>query len=170
MEKKGRMCKNRITRERFTAVVEETMDIMYRLSYGILNNVTDAEDAVAQSLLKAWEKLDHLKKEEQLRSWMIRIVINTSKSMLFRRGREVSFDQEKLTAGLIQEGPQETSLWSQVRELKETHRVVLLLYYYEGYSVKEIAGMLRVPEGTVKSRLARAREELGQIIVEDSKM
>lgn len=164
------MSKNRITKERFTAVVEETKDIMYRLSYGILKNVTDAEDAVAQSLLKAWEKLDHLKKEEQLRSWMISIAMNTSKNMLSRRGREVLLDQEELAVSLIQEGPQETNLWSQVWEMKKTYRVVLLLYYYDGYSVKEIAGMLRVPEGTVKSRLARAREELGQMIEEDRKM
>lgn len=161
------MNKNQITKEYFSAVVEASMDIMYRLSYGILKNLTDVEDAVAQSLLKAWEKQEHLRKEEYLRNWMISIVINTSKDMLSRRGREMPFDQEEFAASLIQEGPQEISLWSQLWELKEAYRTVLVLYYYKGYSVREIAGMLHVPEGTVKSRLARAREELGKIIEED---
>lgn len=161
------MNKNQITKEYFSAVVEASMDIMYRLSYGILKNLTDVEDAVAQSLLKAWEKQEHLRKKEYLRNWMISIVINTSKDMLSRRGREIPFDQEEFAASLIQEGPQEISLWSQLWELKEAYRTVLVLYYYKGYSVREIAGMLHVPEGTVKSRLARAREELGKIIKED---
>lgn len=162
------MGKNRITKERFTAVVEQTMGLLYWFSYGILRNKTDAEDAVAQCLLKAWEKLDQVKNEKQLRSWMIQIVKNTSKNMLSRRGREVSFTEE-IAAGFIQEEPQETSLWSQVWELEEIYREVLLLYYYEGYSVKEIAGMLRVPQGTVKSRLARSRERLREILEKEDK-
>lgn len=159
------MNENRITKERFTAVVEEAKDVMYRLSYGILKNKADAEDAVAESLLKAWEKLDSLKQDESLRGWLIRIVINTSKNILSARKRTIPCDQDELAAAIsVQWEPPGTGLWSHVWEMTEVYRTVLLLYYYSGYSVKEIAEVLRVPEGTVKSRLSRAREELRQIM------
>lgn len=159
------MNENRITKERFTAVVEEAKDVMYRLSYGILKNRADAEDAVAESLLKAWEKLDSLKQGESLRGWLIRIVINTSKNILSARKRTIPFDQDELAAAISVQGESPgAGLWSHVWEMTEVYRTVLLLYYYSGYSVKEIADVLRVPEGTVKSRLFRAREELRQIM------
>ncbi|MCI9418767.1 MAG: RNA polymerase sigma factor [Eubacterium sp.] len=162
------MDENKITKERFIAVVEEAKDVMYRLSFGILRNKADAEDAVAESLLKAWEKLDSLNKGESLRGWLIRIVINTSKNILSVRNRTIPCDQDELAAAVsVQDQPPGTGLWSHVWEMTEVYRSVLLLYYYSGYSVKEIAEALRVPEGTVKSRLSRAREELRQILEYD---
>lgn len=159
------MNKNRITKERFSAVVEEAKDVMYRLSYGILNSEADAEDAVAEALLKAWEKLGSLEKEESLRSWLIRIVINTSKNILSARKWLIPYDPDELAAAIpFWEEPPDTEIWEYVREVSEAYRTVLLLYYYGGYSVRETAAILNVPEGTVKSRLARARKKLRQII------
>ena len=163
--RKKNMNKNRITKERFSAVVEEAKDVMYRISFGILKNETDAEDAVAEALLKAWEKLGNLEKEESLRGWLIRIVINTSKNILSARKWLIPYDPDELAAAIpFWEEPPEPEIWEYVREVSEAYRTVLLLYYYSGYSVKETAAILNVPEGTVKSRLARARKKLRQII------
>lgn len=162
------MNKNRITKECFTVVVEEVKDVMYRISYGILKNEADAEDAVAEALLKAWEKLGNLEKEESLRSWLIRIVINTSKNILSARMWMMPYGLDEIAAVVpFWEGPPETDIWDYVREVSEVYRTVLLLYYYSGYSVRETAEILNVPEGTVKSRLARARKKLRQIIEYD---
>ena len=119
------MNKNRITKECFTVVVEEVKDVMYRISYGILKNEADAEDAVAEALLKAWEKLGNLEKEESLRSWLIRIVINTSKNILSARMWMMPYGLDEIAAVVpFWEGPPETDIsW-----ILETHNEKILVY------------------------------------------
>ena len=135
------MKNNKITKEDFVHVVEESKELLFRLSYSILKDVSDAEDAVSEAVLKAWERRS---KRERMR--------------LFQMKPHVIPDKK---------GPSgQGDIWSFITEMKEKHKTVLLLYYYAEYSVREIAKMLHVPEGTVKSRLSRAREELKQLLIQ----
>lgn len=164
------MKKYRITKEDFVQVVEESMELLFRLSYSILKNKPDAEDAVAEALLKAWERRWQVKENDNLKNWLTAIVINNAKSMCARRQYVLPITPQMLLALEHSSNNVEVKkvdIWSFLTEMKEKHKTVLLLYYYADYPVEEIAEILHVPEGTVKSRLSRAREELKQLLIQD---
>ncbi len=156
------MINSKITKERFTVAVQESKDLLFRLSYGILKNKADAEDAVAETLVRAWERRCQLRDEKKIQKWMIQIVINISKEMFIARERVVFLGDKDISeyAKEVQSQQKKKNIWMLVMEMDEAFRNILLLYYYGGYSVKEIARILHVAKGTVKSRLSRAREEL----------
>lgn len=140
----------------FARAAEENMQSLYRLSVSILHTSHDAQDAVQQGLLRAWERLDTAR-PEQFRAWLTRIVINECHNIQRRRMRVVPVEQmpegvapDDLTAA-------ENELRGAIENLPEKLRVPLLLRYMEGYSEKEIAQTLGVPVTTVKNRLFRAR-------------
>lgn len=97
LKEKGRaVMKEAISEEYFLEVVNKERDLMFRLAFGILRNVADTEDAVAESVLKAWEKRRKLKNPQKLRSWILRIVINTAKTMAVKNGRTVLVNDDQM--------------------------------------------------------------------------
>lgn len=159
------MKKIEINEPYFVKIVEEEKDLMFRLAYNIMQNTADSEDVVAESICKAWEKRDSLKNPAKLRNWMLRITVNLAKNTVLVRNRTklVESCQEYYKS----EPEEETNIWELVRKLKEKESTVITLYYYRGFSVKEIAQILHVPEGTVKSRLSQARKHLKDMMEED---
>lgn len=140
----------------------DNKDGMYRLAFSILRNDADAQDAVSEAIVLAFEKCHQLRKTSSAKSWLMQILVNSSKKIAVQSNKYVLLENE------IQyeqaEEFKDDDMWETVMELDEEFREVVVLYYYEQFSVREIGKMLRVPEGTVKSRLARAREKLLRII------
>ncbi len=143
----------------FAKVIQEEQDLLFRLAFCILHNETDAEDAVSDAILKAWEKRETLRDSEKLRSWLIRILLNQSKTMLAKRKREIPTEQVFFEAKAV-EGKEEGGIWDDVMKLPEKYRIVIILYYYRELSIKEISKALHISVGTVKSQLSRAKEKL----------
>ena len=137
---------------------------MYRVSKSILKNDEDCEDAVQEAIAKAFSKLWSLKNESFAKTWLIRIVINECYSIL--RKKKISFYNEEIT---LEEADSNdySELYKALNELPADYRVTVVLYYIEGYSVKETAQILKVTEGTVKSRLSRGRKKLRGFLEED---
>lgn len=152
----------RITQEELSALIMDNKDGMYRLAFSILRNDADAQDAVSEAIVLAFEKSHQLRKTSSAKSWLMQILVNSSKKIALQSNKYVLLENE------IQyeqaEEFKDDDMWEAVMELDEEFREVVVLYYYEQFSVREIGKMLRVPEGTVKSRLARAREKLLRII------
>lgn len=152
----------RITQEELSALIMDNKDGMYRLAFSILRNDADAQDAVSEAIVLAFEKCHQLRKTSSAKSWLMQILVNSSKKIALQSNKYVLLENE------IQyeqaEEFKDDDMWETVMELDEEFREVVVLYYYEQFSVREIGKMLRVPEGTVKSRLARAREKLLRII------
>ena len=152
----------RITQEELSALIMDNKDGMYRLAFSILRNDADAQDAVSEAIVLAFEKCHQLRKRSSAKSWLMQILVNSSKKIAVQSNKYVLLENE------IQyeqaEEFKDDDMWENVMELDEEFREVVVLYYYEQFSVREIGKMLRVPEGTVKSRLARAREKLLRII------
>ncbi len=145
-------------REEFCEQVRMQQVSMYRYALGVLRNTADAEDAVGEAVLRAYEHLGQLKDVTCFRAWVMSILVNVTRTMMTKKGRvEWPGDMELYEKGGQQEGKE---LWYLVMELSREFRDVVILYYYDGFRVKEIARMLKVSEGTVKSRLNRAREKL----------
>lgn len=137
---------------------------MYRYALGMLRNPEDAKDAVGETVLKAYAHLEQLKKPDRFKAWIMSILSNEIRTMASKRSR-VELSEDMTRYG--QMAPEtDKSLWYLVMELPDEFRDMVILYYYEGFQTKEIAQMLNLPEGTVKSRLGRARAKLKNALEE----
>lgn len=148
----------------FTQKVLECEETLYRVSMSILKNEQDCEDAVQDTILAAYGNLSSLRNEEYFKTWLVRILINNCNKQLKRRKRTI------LTEELPEHAEEENSSAYEVRDaldsLPPKVRIVMVMYYIEGFSVKEIKQILNIPEGTVKSRMAKGRKELSVRLTE----
>ena len=151
------------TREEFAAAVTENSRRMFRAARSVLDSDADAEDAVGQAVLQAWQSADRLRDKNAVRPWLVRIAVNCAYALRRRQGRVLNLDdlpQEPAAP----EPPQYSELWDAVSALPRERRVAVTLFYYEDMSVEQIAKCLGVPKGTVKSRLSRARKQLKEML------
>ena len=135
---------------------------LYRIARTLLHSDADCEDAVQEALLKAWAKLHTLREETFFETWLIRILINECRSLYRKRPQVAQELPETLAAPAA-----DPQLFGALMNLPEKHRIPMELHYIEGYSVQEVAHMLRLPEGTVKWRLSRGRTLLKQELGEE---
>lgn len=145
----------------FTTLVRDSEVMLYKISKSILINESDCADAVQESILKAYAKLNTLKEEQYFKTWLVRILIRECYKIRKSGKRFASY--EEYPAERSSEGNEDYSeLYSAIMGLKEDLRIVVVLYYINGFSSIEIAQILKVPKGTVNSRMARARKALKQ--------
>lgn len=141
-------------KEAFASVVLSSTDSLYRISKSILKNDADCEDAVQEAIATGFGKLNTLRQEAYAKTWLTRILIHECYSLLKKREK---------TAVMLTE-PDYTDLYDALNTLKKELRLTIVLHYLEGYSIEEIADLMHVPAGTVKSRLSRARRALRSVM------
>lgn len=150
----------------FQAKALQLERLMFHVSWSMLGREPDCADAVQEALTRAWQRRSSLRNPEKFKPWLMRILVNTCNDILRRQSRQTLLADEEL---LNQEDTPSDPL--SVREaiecLKPEWRTVILLHYLEGCSVSEIAQMLQIPQGTVKSRLMYARKRLCALMKED---
>ena len=146
----------------FTARAMACERRLYRIARTLLRCDADCEDAVQEALLRAWAKRHTLREEQFFETWLVRILINECKNILRRRPANTEPLPESLAAPAA-----DPVLMNALMNLPEKHRIPVELHYIEGYSIREIAGVLRLPEGTVKWRLSRGRTLLKQELGEE---
>ena len=143
-----------VDEQTFVAEVRDMERTLYRVARGYLRGPEECADAVQEALCKAWNKSGSVV-PERFRPWLTRIVINECRNIGRRRRRvQPVADVEPPPAD---EPP---DLTDELSALPEKLRTPLLLHYLEGFSLEEVAATLRVPIGTVKSRLHLARKAL----------
>lgn len=145
-----------MTKSEFTAAVLDAEPTLYRVAKSLLLDESDCADAAQNAILRAWEKLGTLKRPEYFKTWLVRILINECRALLRGRGRFVPLEQDENAP----EPPGYGELYAALASLDEKYRLPVTLHYIEGFRTSEIASMLGLPEGTVKTRLRRAREIL----------
>src|SRR6202165_1802861 len=160
-------------------VFSRYLPLLYRTAYRYLANAADAEDAVQDALLSAYKHLDQFKGEAQMSTWLTAIVTNSARMHLRRRPRQIHVsldeksaeDQEYTVSDRLADArpsPEDecrkselgTCLKQFVEQLSPPLRKAFQLRALDGLSTSEAARILRVPEGTVKAQLARARARL----------
>lgn len=145
----------------FTELIQRQMQGMYKAAWAMLENDADVADVIQETILVCYEKIGQLKSDNYFHTWLMRILINKCNDLL-RKRRRVRLTEEPLEIPVMDEA-YENAEWKEVlRELDEKYRVVVLLYYIEGLSTVEISKMLHIGESAVRSRLSRARKQLGQ--------
>lgn len=127
----------------------------------------DCCDVVQETLLLAYKRLHTLKEDRYFKTWLFRILINQCNTMRSKQKRLVSIDDEALQ-NISDTSQGYGELYLCIDSLKENFRQIIILHYINGYSVSEIAQLLGIPSGTVKSRLYKAREELRKVYKEVS--
>lgn len=142
----------------FTSLMQYFSKDMYRTAIAILMNDEDAADAIQDTILTCWEKLETLREVRFFKTWMTRILINKCYDIKKQRIDKVSFEEcEELVAS---ECNQNEELSEILFQLEERYRLPMMLFYGEGYKITEIAQMLNIPKSTVQTRLARGREKI----------
>lgn len=151
-----------IHKEQFSELIWETKIPMYRLAYGILRNQPDAEDAVGEAIMSAYEHLDSLKDAEKFKPWILMITANEAKKIYNKRKRVEPMEDIDACGPAYNDTHDE--LWDVVLKLEEKYRSVIILYYYEQMKIWEISNVLHITEGTVKSRMSRAKKKLKELL------
>ena len=150
-----------MTHEAFAERIIAMQARLYRVSAGILSQRADQEDAVQSSIERAWRKLPTLRDDAYLESWVTRILINECRAIIRRKRWVVPVERIPDTASTPPPDA-EPDLYRFFSTLPDKLRLTMTLHYIEGLEVAEIARVLRLPEGTIKSRLSRGRERMRQ--------
>ena len=146
-------------------IILENMQTLYRVAFGILRTEDEINDAISNTTVIVFEKIHTLKNEEYFKTWLTRILINECYKIYNQNKKIVyleTYDQEKLT---YNDEYVDDDIKNLVRKLDKDLKEIVILYYFEDFSVKEIAKIMKIPEGTVKSRLSRARRELEKTLI-----
>ena len=148
----------------FQTEVRRIERLLYHIAWSHLGSGPDAEDAVQDALIKAWEKRDTLRDESQFKPWLTRILANQCKDMLRKRKR-YSFYPLKEDTAQVSPPEAENPVLAAMETLRPEYRLVMTLYYLDGYSMRETAELLGIPLNTVKTRMRNARKRLGQTLL-----
>lgn len=151
----------------FDQLMQTQLQRMYRIAISMLQNEEDAADAIQETVLRCWEKIGQLKNDDYFQTWLTRILINQCKDILRSRKRLVFTDE---IPEIAYTDSYFVSEWKNLLgNLNEKYRIVLELYYVDGFSTKEIASLLHITDMNVRSRLTRGRKQLEQFLSDSSK-
>lgn len=148
-------------------VIRKYQNRLFAAAFSVCRDPADAEDAVQDTFIKYYSLRKEFADEEHIRAWLMRVTVNRAKDLSASFWRRSRVSWEEYMATLPFEEPEDSRLFEAVMRLPEKYRVVIHLFYYEEYSVSEIAQLLHSREGTVKSRLSRGRTLLKTMLKEE---
>ena len=149
--------------EAFQMLIHKEKEKMYRMAYMYMRNEDDALEVFQECLYKALDSINTLKNNEFFSTWLIKILINTAIAALKRKQKMVPIDNQILNQMVNNDYIQieeHIDLLQAMDEIEEKYKTVLLLRFYQDYTVKQIATFLECPEGTVKTNIRRGLEIL----------
>lgn len=139
-------------------IINKYGDMLYRTAMMMLTNPQDAQDVLQEVMLRVMQKAPVFCDSEHEKAWLLRVTINLSKDMLRFRKRHQYMQIDGLAIEAKKE--EDKGILEEISRLLPKWRIMLLLYYVEGYSIKEIAGILAISENAAKKRMQRAKEAL----------
>ncbi|WP_408071466.1 RNA polymerase sigma factor [Butyrivibrio sp. JL13D10] len=150
--------------ERAGALLDKYGNAILRTAYSYLHNMSDAEDIVQDTLIQYIRKAPVFENDNHEKAWLITVASNLSKNKIdYLNVRKA----DELSEELVAENKEDLAfVWEAVKQLPEKYREVIHLFYQEGYSTKDIAGILKRNESTVRSDLNRGRQQLKNILKE----
>ena len=132
-------------------------DNLYAVAFNICKNQMDAEDVVQETFVQYYTTKKQFEDQQHLRAWLIRVAINKAKNLTRTFWRRNKCSLEDYMETLTFEDTDSRNLFEEVMKLPDKYRIIIHLFYYEDYSVKEIAEILKLSESNVKTRLSRGR-------------
>lgn len=139
---------------------------IYRLAYSYTGNISDADDVTQSVFIKLYKRMNKFDSDISVKKWLIKVTINECKTLFlsswYKRIVPISDREENI--GVVSK---DNDILSSIMELPKKYKLVIYLYYYENYKIKEIADILKMNENTVKTNLSRARDMLKDILKEE---
>lgn len=147
-------------------IMDKYKDNLFSAAFNVCRNAADADDVVQDTLIEYHTTDKQFDSEQHIRAWLLRVAINKAKNLNMSFFRRSSVPLEDYIDSLLFESPQGKDLFEEVLKLPEKYRIAIHLFYYEDYSIKEIAGILHTSESNVKVRLSRGRKMLKMTLLE----
>lgn len=174
LSKRSKGGKN-LTDEKFIEIVDLYTDSLFKIAYSICKNRQDSEDAVQNAFLKIYKIKKQFDSNEHIKNYLIKVTINNCKRTFISSWNKKVVSLDEFSSDdyyTIDKKDEYYDVYQAVMSLPEKYRIVIHLYYYEDYSVKEISKLISKKETTVQTQLMRARSKLRNIlkgVLEDEK-
>ncbi|MCB2311363.1 RNA polymerase sigma factor [Clostridium tagluense] len=154
-------------KDSFSNLIKRFENSMYKVAKSMLQSDDDCADAIQEAILKAYKSIDNLKEIKFFKTWLIRILINECHNINKVKSKLIPIHKIGETVcekSIITNSDDNIEIEEVLNCLENDLKSVVMLYYFEEFSIKEISSMLGIPGGTVKSRLSRARLKLKVIL------
>ncbi len=142
---------------------------VYRLAYSYTGCSSDAEDITQSVFIKLYRNMEKFDETLSIKKWLIKVTINECKTLFLSKWYKVIVPLTDKEENVSKKDNEDNSLLESIMELPKKYRLVIYLYYYEEYKIKEIANILKLNENTVKTHLVRAKNLLRDILKEEIK-
>ncbi len=152
-------------RDAFTKLIMDVENDLYKIAKTRITNEADIEDAIQETMIESYKSIKKLREPKKFKKWLITILINKCNRIYRKKSRkDISIDEYDLDKFLITYTPREIendlNFYSLLKQLKYEERIVIILYYMEQYSVKDIKEILHMNENTIRTNLYRARQKI----------
>ena len=154
--------------QKFEYYVSEYMDMLYKLAFAYLKSYDDSNDIVQNVLLNFYRTNRDFENDEHIKFWLVRCTINECKKLWRTSWHRLVTFEEVITSN-EEDTESSIDLFNAIMSLDRKYRVVVVLYYIEDYKINEIAKILKLPVGTVGSRLSKAKDKLKDHLKGDDK-
>ncbi|WP_147532949.1 sigma-70 family RNA polymerase sigma factor [Bacillus marasmi] len=153
----------------FTKLIDKEKDKLYRIAFLYVKNESDSLDIVQETIYKAYISIGSLKNSSYFSTWLTRILINTALDFIKKNSKVIPIDQDSIER--IQSADRimledKMDLLKALERLPEKYKTVIILRFYQDLTIKQIAKLIECPEGTVKTNLHRAINELKGMLKE----
>ena len=148
-------------------LAERYRDNLFAVAFHVCKNAADADDIVQETFLQYYVAKKEFDSEAHIRAWLIRVAVNKAKNVNRSFWRQHKVPLEEYMESLVFETQKEETLFETVMKLPQKYRIIIHLYYYEDYSVREIGEILSLKESNVKVRLSHGRKLLKEALKED---
>ena len=153
--------------EAFERLINTVKVKLYKTGMAILKNDDDVCDAIQETLMSAYKNFGSLKEVQFFDTWITRILINKCYDII-KKNKKVAYLNEQMEVeaneSYYDRYKEDSTVERVLSQISQELKLVTVLYYYDEFSINEISEMLNIPEGTVKSRLARARDKMYEIL------
>lgn len=158
----------------YRQIVEEYGNRLLRTCYLILKDREEAEDVVQETFIKVFRNIDSFRESSNLYTWIYTIALNLSRDRLRKKQDMLTFEDEWVGKNNVEyeveKGIDRELLRKELFEINSLYREVLVLFYFEELSIKEISNLLNEKEGTIKSKLSRGRNILKEALLKGGRM
>lgn len=150
----------------FINLVKQYEGVLYKVASRLLANDEDVADAMQETIMMAFQNISKLKKDEYFNTWICKILINKCNSILNKK-KNIIFVDKFLEQKNDKNDFEKLELEDMINSLESHYKMVIVLYYISGMNTKEISKLLKEPEGTIKSKIYRAKSILREKYYKD---
>jgi len=155
--------------EKFIKIFNQYKGDIFRLAFSYTKNKEEAEDITQEVFIKLYKRIMYFENDEHIKKWCVKVTVNECKNLFLSawKRKKVPVTEELERNLTLENDHQDNDILEALFELPKKNRLIIFLYYYEGYKINEIADMMKINESTIQTILSRSREKLRNILKEE---